>query len=160
MENSSRNFLETFISGSSHRPFYLKTHPFEFFDWNHIWHVTFGLDKFSSKTDYVTPQKSLIDDWMRFPVKRSSARPVFLNWIGCHDFLWDEFPSKTVSAISQKFAIKGYQVHFSFRLFSVIFSMKFLFLHRMKTFPWNWPYDPKSTKKSTEDRIFWDIWLK
>ena len=45
---------------------------------------------------------------MSFPVKRSSSRPGFeKNWIGTHDFLMDEFSSKTVSEISQKFANKG-----------------------------------------------------
>ena len=48
-------FLKFSFSDSSHRPFYWKTHPFEFFDWNHIWYVTFGLDEFSSKTVCVTP---------------------------------------------------------------------------------------------------------
>ena len=97
-----------FNSGASHRPFYWKTHPFEFFDWNHIWYVTFGLDEFSSKTACVTPQNSPIDDWMSFPVKRSRWRPGFFkNWIGTQDFLMDEFSSKTASEMSQKFANKG-----------------------------------------------------
>ena len=39
-----------FNSGASHGSFYWKTHPFEFFDWNHIWYLIFGLDEFSSKT--------------------------------------------------------------------------------------------------------------
>ena len=50
-----------------------------------------------SVTACVTPQNSPIDDWMSFPVKRSSSRPGFSkNWTGTHDFLMDEFPSKTV----------------------------------------------------------------
>ena len=40
-------------------------------------YVTFGLDEFSTKTAYVTPQNSKFDDWMGFPVKRSSSRPGF-----------------------------------------------------------------------------------
>jgi len=35
-----------------------KTHPLEFFNWNHISYVTCGLDEFSSKTTCVTPQNS------------------------------------------------------------------------------------------------------
>ena len=50
------------VSGTSHRPFYWKTHPFEFFDWIYIWYVTFGLDDLSSKTACVTPQNSPIDN--------------------------------------------------------------------------------------------------
>ena len=50
----------------------------------------------------------LADDWMTFPVKRPSSRPGFSkNWIGNHDFLMDEFSSKTVSEVSKKFANKG-----------------------------------------------------
>ena len=98
-------FLKFPFSGSSYRPFYWKTHPFDFFGWNHIWYVTFGLDEFSSKTVCVTPRNSPIDDWMSFPVKRSSWRPAFTkNWIGTHYFLMDEFSSKTASEMSQKFA--------------------------------------------------------
>ena len=87
-------FLKFSFSGSSHRPFYWKTHPFEFFDWNHIWYVTIGLDEFSSKTACVTPQNSPIDDWISFPEQRSSSRPGFSkNWI-THDFWWMSFPVK------------------------------------------------------------------
>ena len=49
-----------FNSGASHRTFYWKTHPFEFFDWNHIWYVTFGLVEFSSKTISEISQKFAI----------------------------------------------------------------------------------------------------
>ena len=49
---------------------------YDFFDWNHIWYATFGLDKFSRKTARVTPQNSLIDDWMSFPVKPSEKFPI------------------------------------------------------------------------------------
>ena len=34
-------FLEFSFSGSSHRPFYWKTDPFEFFVWNQIWYITY-----------------------------------------------------------------------------------------------------------------------
>ena len=91
-------------SGASHRLFYWKTHPFEFFERNDMWYVAIGMDKFSSKMACVTPQNSPIDDWISFPVKRSSS---LKNWIGTHDFLMDEFSSKTVSEIPQKFANKG-----------------------------------------------------
>jgi len=70
-------FLKFSFPGSSHRPFYWKTHPFEFFEWNHIWYVAIGMDEFSSKMACVTPQNSPIDDWISFPVKRSSSRPCF-----------------------------------------------------------------------------------
>jgi len=36
-------------------------------------YVTFGLDEFFCRMASVTPQNSLIDDWMSFPVKRSSS---------------------------------------------------------------------------------------
>ena len=66
------------------------------------------MDEFSSKTACVTPQNSPNDDWMSFPVKRSRSRPGFLkNCMGTHDFLMDEFSSKTASEMSQKFADKG-----------------------------------------------------
>ena len=75
-------FLKFSFSGSSHRLFYWKTHPSDFFDWNHIWYVKFGLDEFFSKTACVTPRNSPIDDWMSFPVKRSCWRPAFTkNWM-------------------------------------------------------------------------------
>ena len=66
------------------------------------------MDEFSSKTTCVTLHNSQLDDWMSFPVNRSSSRPGIkklkkkLSW-----FLMDEFSSKTVSEISQKFANKG-----------------------------------------------------
>ena len=125
MENSSRNFSEIFIfrvvtqavllenssiknpeylfnffdSWASHRPFYWKTHPFEFFDCNHIWYVTFGLDEFSSKAACVTPQNSPIDDWMSFSVQRSSSVIKKLNRYSW--FLMDEFSSKTACVTPQ-----------------------------------------------------------
>ena len=93
-------FLKLSFSGSSHRPFYWKTHPLKllstysvFFQfWGvtqtvllenssirifiyDIWYVTFGLDEFSSKTACAMPQTSPIDDWMSFPVKRSQKFP-------------------------------------------------------------------------------------
>ena len=88
-------FLKISFSGLSHMPFYWKTHPFVFFDWSHIWYVTFGLDKFSTKTDCATPQNSPIDDWISFPVKRSSWRPGFSkNYMGTHDFQGMSFSVK------------------------------------------------------------------
>ena len=44
-----------------------------FFEWNHIWYVTFGLDEFSSNTACVMPQNSSFDDWISFPEIRSSS---------------------------------------------------------------------------------------
>jgi len=52
-----------------------------FFDWNHIWYVTFGLDEFSSKRSSSRPGFSknwmvpMIFWWMSFPVKRSQKFP-------------------------------------------------------------------------------------
>ena len=50
--------------------------------------------------------------WISFPLKRSTSRPGFqkkklnrYSW-----FLVDEFSSKTVSGISQKFANKGFRI--------------------------------------------------
>ena len=72
------------ISGKFLRPFYWKTHPSknqEFSD--QMSHIIYGfsqkirMDEFSSKTACVRPQNSQIDDWMSFPVKRSSSRPIF-----------------------------------------------------------------------------------
>ena len=56
-------------------PILLESSFIRFFDWNHIWYVTIGLDEFSSKKACVTPQNSPIDDWMSFPVKRSQKFP-------------------------------------------------------------------------------------
>ena len=69
-----------FNSGASHRPFYWKTHPFEFFDWTHTWYLTFGLDEFSSERSVWPPEFSnwrllMIFWWMSFPVKRSQKLP-------------------------------------------------------------------------------------
>ena len=63
------------------------------------------MDEFPSKTVYVTPQNSPIDDWMSFPIKGLGTTR-FLKKLK-HDFWMDEFSSKTVSEISQKFANKG-----------------------------------------------------
>ena len=49
--------------------FYCKTHPFEFFDRNHIWYVTFGLGEFSTKT------ACNAFFWMGCSVKRSRKFP-------------------------------------------------------------------------------------
>ena len=108
MENSSGNFTEIFIFRVVTQAVLLENSSIHFFDWNHIWYVTFGLDEFSIKTACVTPQNCPIDDWMNFPVKGSRWRPGFFkNWIGTQDFLMDEFSSKTASEMSQKFADKG-----------------------------------------------------
>ena len=51
MENSSRIFPEIFIfRGSTQAVLLEKSSIRFFFDWNHKWYVTFGLDEFPSKT--------------------------------------------------------------------------------------------------------------
>ena len=71
LENSSNFFFSKFqfwgvkqavlLENSSIRMFWLK--PYIIYG---IWYVTFGLDECTSKTAYVTPQNSSIDDWMSF----------------------------------------------------------------------------------------------
>jgi len=83
-------FLQFSFSGSSHRQFFWKTRPFEFFDWygismsHTIYDMyntppnipNFDLDEFSSKTACVTPQNSTIDVWMSFPEIGLAQTPI------------------------------------------------------------------------------------
>ena len=86
------------ISGIFLRPFYWKTHP------DQILHIIYGfsqkirMDEFSNKTACETTQNSPNDDWMSFPVKRSSSRPGFKKLV-LMIFWWMSFPVKR----SQKF---------------------------------------------------------
>ena len=65
MENSSRNFSEIFIFRVVTQAFLLENSSIRFFDWNHIWCVTFGLDEFSSKTVSEIFQKFANKDFYR-----------------------------------------------------------------------------------------------
>ena len=76
LEKSSIFFLKFQFLGVTQNVL-LENSSIQFFDWNHIWYVTFGLDELSSKMAHVTPQNSPIDDWVGFPVKRSSSGPDF-----------------------------------------------------------------------------------
>ena len=62
MENSSRIFSKIFNFRVVTQAVLLENWSIRFFDWNHIWYVTFCLDEFSSKTACVTTRKMKISE--------------------------------------------------------------------------------------------------
>ena len=77
--------------------------------------------------------------WMSFPVKLSSSRPCLKNGIGTHDFLMDEFSSKSFTVKRSQKCPRNLPIR--------VKSITFVLTGHRSLSTWQWPIKTIPSKK-------------